>query len=129
MTLIIKTYSGQKADFYIQAKGLKAGRPLKEPKANSFAVTTNIDNAYEIVFSLWKGKAFRCDIIGSVIPFIRISAVKKIVSRALSNIDKYDEKHLKAIEAIDNQVDNLEAQIKLLKEYQVMLAIKSNKVA
>ena len=32
-------------------------------------------------------------------------------------------------EAIDNQVDNLEAQIKLLKEYQVMLAIKSNKVA
>ena len=39
MQLQIKTYSGQEADFYIQAKGLNAGRPLKNPKANCFAVT------------------------------------------------------------------------------------------
>jgi hypothetical protein len=127
MQLSIKTYSGQKADFYIQAKGLHAGRPLKHPKVNSFAVNTNITNAYEVVFSLWKGKAFKNYIIGSVVPFIRVSSVKEIVSRALSNIDKFDKKNLETIAHIDEHIKNLETQIKLLKQCQVDLAAKGNK--
>ena len=126
MELTIKTYTGQKADFYIQSKGANAGRPLKNPKRNCFAVNTNIQNAYEIVFSLWKAKTFKYDIIGSCIPFVRISAVKKIVSQALSKADKYNEKHLKMIEGVDAKIANLNQQIEMLKQLQTQLALREN---
>lgn len=116
MKTIIKTYNGQKATFYIQSKGLHAGRPLKEAIPNSFAVTTKINNAYEIVYSLWRAKAFYNCIIGSVIPFIRVADVKKIVLSAFDNVERCNQKNLKKIEVIDNNIETLEKQIALLKE-------------
>jgi hypothetical protein len=123
----IKTYNGQEATFYIQAKGLHSGRPLKNPIPNSFAVTTDIKNAYEIVYSLWKAKSFYYFIGGSVVPFIRITDVKKIVFAAINKADNYNKKQLEQLNKIDLHIDNLNKQIELLKQMQIGLAIKINK--
>lgn len=125
----IKTYNGQIATFYIQAKGLHSGRPLKKAIPNSFAVTTDIKNAYEIVYSLWKAKDFNPFIGGSVVPFIRIADVKKIVLSAIDKCDQYNQKNLESLCKIDSHINNLNKQIELLKEMQISLALKTNRDA
>ena len=123
----IKTYNGQEATFYIQSKGLHSGRPLKNPIPNCFAVITDTPNAYEIVYSLWKGKAFYNQIIGSVIPFIRISDIKKIVISAIDKADRYNQKNLEKLELIDKNIETLHKQIALLKEMQTAIAVRENR--
>lgn len=118
----IKTYNGAEADFYIQAKVLHAGRPLRNATPNCFAVYTEVENAYEIIYSLYKSKAFIENIIGSVIPFIRLSDLKKIVLPVLSEANKINNNNLKKIEIIDKNISLLEEQIKKMKQLQELLA-------
>lgn len=125
----ITTYKGQYANFYIQSKGLHAGRPMRNPIPNCFAVETNIENSYEIIYSLWKGKSFKHFIGGSVIPFIKISDVKKIVGKAIDKADNYNKNNLKKIELIDKQIENTLRQLELLKQMQVSIAIQTNNAA
>lgn len=121
----IKTFTGQDATFYIQSKGLHSGRPMKTPKSNCFAVTTSIENSFEIVFALYKGNAFKEWIKGSVIPFISITDLKKIVLPKIKNSKQLDSKKLNAICSIDLHVENLNSQIKKYKELQVALAFQA----
>ena len=122
----IKTYNGTKANFYIQSKGLHSGRPLKNPIPNCFAVNTDIENAFEIVYSLWIGKKFQNNIIGSVIPFIRITETKQIVFKALKVAKNYHKGKLKTLELMDKNIENLKRQIKLIKELQYSTAKSLN---
>ena len=124
--LRVETYNGQKsANFYIQCKGNYSGRPLKKPIPNCFAVYTNNPLAFEIVYCLFKGKLFEYYIIGSVIPFIRISAVKKILEQYL--IVEFCEKKLKAIQGIDELLTLKQEQIKTLMDLQTAFALESIK--
>lgn len=118
----IKTYQGQKATFYIQAKGNNAGRPLKKPIPNCFAVTTEIQNAFEIVYCLYRAKVFNFYIIGSVIPFIRIGDVKQLVKAAFRDSKFYDPRKLATLEKIDLQIVLLHKQIEQLQKMQFVLA-------
>ena len=127
--ITIKTYNGTEADFYIQAKGLNAGRPLRQPIANCFSVNTNIQNAYEIIYCLWTAKAFYSNIIGTCIPFIRISDVKKIILPVVAAHERINQNNLVKIKAIDEEINKTEQRIKLLKEMKKVLAnqtIKEN---
>ena len=119
----VTTYKGQEADFYIQSKGLHSGRPMKTPKANCFAVVSDVANLFEIVFALYKSNAFKSDIIGSVVPFIRIYACREILKQAV--LKQPNQKELETVELIEKQITNLEAQIKNFKQIQRALALKS----
>lgn len=122
--LNIKTYkTGDRSTFYIQCKGLHSGRPLKSPITNCFSVHTDVQNAYEIVYALYKSGTFKWYILGSVVPFIRITDLKKIVVPALRD-RTYDQKSLLAIRSIDKKVELMEQQIILLKESQASLAVR-----
>lgn len=126
--LRIETYKGQKsANFFIQCKGNYSGRPLKKPIPNCFAVFTNNPLAFEIVYCLFKAKLFEYYIIGSVIPFIRITAVKKILEKYI--IGDFCEKKLKAIQSIDQLLTIKQEQIKNLMELQTAFALESIKNA
>ena len=126
--LRIETYNGQKsANFYIQSKGNYSGRPLRKPIPNCFAVFTNNPLAFEIVYCLFKGKLFEYYIIGSVIPFIRITAVKKILEKYIKV--EFCEEKLKTIQSIDQILLIKNEQIKNLMELQTAIALESIKNA
>lgn len=113
----ICTYNGQKsASFYIQSKGNYAGRPLRKPIPNCFAVYSENPFAFEIVYCLFKAKTFEYYIIGSVIPFIRIGEVKKILNQYLDK--EYCTKHLQTVQAIDKLLDIKKDEIKNLMALQ-----------
>ncbi|PCJ67498.1 MAG: hypothetical protein COA58_04040 [Bacteroidetes bacterium] len=73
---------------FIQCKGLHSGRPLKEYIPNSFAVFSDDPNIFDKCFTLWKTKQYRHLIIGSVVPFIRITDTRKLVSSIFPVLDK-----------------------------------------
>lgn len=121
MTKIITFNGSQKdADFFIQSKGKNAGRPLNNPTKNCFAVYTDVNFAYEIVYSMKVAGVFEAEIIGSVIPFIRISKVRELVLSALKK--EYTMERLNAINSIDPLILNLQRQIKLMEEMKKTLA-------
>jgi len=110
---VIKTYQTDKpmkADFYIQSKGLHAGRPLKEPIANCFAVTSENKTLFELVYALYIAKEFEYFIIGSVIPFIRIGDVESLIK---DNAPKANIKILLALEKLDELVLNAQQKLNL----------------
>tara|TARA_R110001632_G_scaffold13990_2_gene47461 strand:+ start:6042 stop:6419 length:378 start_codon:yes stop_codon:yes gene_type:complete len=119
----LKTYSGQKADFYIQNKGLHAGRPLTKPIRNCFAVDTDVPNAFKICYALYRSNSYRSSILGSVIPFIRKRDVLDLIKPALNK--DHDVKKLNAICLIDQQIKIATEQIEKFKQLQKALAIKT----
>lgn len=125
----IRVYKeGVKADFYIQSHGDKnAGRPLKEPTRNCFAVKTDIPCAYDIIYVLWKGKMFNNLIIGSVIPFIRLCDIKPVLREYF--LKQYCSKKINAINQIANLIEEQNKKVKLLEEYRFVLAVQTVKEA
>lgn len=117
MNAEIKTYNGQAATFYIQAKGLNAGKPLKQPIPNSFAVNTEIEHAFELVYSLWNAGLFKNHIGGSCIPYIRLSAVKKLLAPHLNEtVTNRFKPVFEKVAACDKAIENMEKQLALLKD-------------
>ena len=119
----IYTYSNsskKKATFYIQAKGLHAGRPLKNPIRNCFAVQTDEKHAFESVYVGWVSRQFEPYIGGSVIPFIKIGDVKNQV-RSLIAL-KIPPVEISLITRIDSQIEN---SIKLIATLKIQKKIYS----
>lgn len=107
--------------FYIQIKGLHSGRPMKQPIVNCVAVYTDIPNLFEVVYALWKGRYFECDIIGSVIPFIRIDAIKKVINTGMRNYKGEKLTVLAQVGKVDEMVANGRERIKALQTLQIAL--------
>lgn len=119
--LRLKKYTGEeKADFYIQSHGLHAGRPLKKPIRNCFAVWTKTPNAYEICTCLWIAKKYEYFIIGSVIPFIRLFEIKELLTKEFSK--SYHLKSLKQLENVMSVELRLTAQTQHLKSLKIAYA-------
>ncbi|UZR99631.1 DUF6943 family protein [Chondrinema litorale] len=84
---LIQSYSvnsSLQADFYIQSKGVNAGKPMREPSANCFIVLTDRsqllpDYFYYMVLAAFNTGIFRKYLSGSVIPFL----TQKDFSKAL----------------------------------------------
>ena len=66
-------------NFYLQSHGYNAGRVLKDPIANCFGVYTDQPIMIYIFEDLYNRDFYKRNhlIIGSVIPFIRISDLKR----------------------------------------------------
>ena len=123
----LKTYTSLQpaGAFYIQSKGFHAGRPLKDPIRNCFAVYTDDDLLFEKVYSIFTGRLFEPCIHGTAIPTVRIGDVREVIETALSQ-HKDVEKELKTIRSIDQLLCNMEKQISLYKQMQVALCRKIN---
>lgn len=108
-------------DFYIQCKGLHSGRPLRQPIKNCVAVYSEHPRLFDLVYLLYKGKRFDFYIIGSVIPFIRIDDLTKVVKSGLENFGAEKLKYLEQNALIDQALQNCKNKEKLLQNCQIAL--------
>lgn len=90
--------------FFILNKGLNSGKPLNIPCPNSFVCftdnETDRDFMYWLCFGLWKSKSFHYYLKGSVIPFITIDELKKLIRQTESEASKKKQAFKKAIHAL-----------------------------
>ncbi|REE82144.1 hypothetical protein BX611_1687 [Lutibacter oceani] len=112
--------------YFIQNKGLNSGRALHNPIPNCFVVTTETNEQREILYylcqSLQVGECFKYYIIGSVIPFIRIDDVRKVLNTALQNYEKDNwELKVRKLMKIINYEDNLKQQLKTIGQLKIAL--------
>jgi hypothetical protein len=92
-------YSGNQ--IYILNKGLNSGKPQKDPFANSFVIIfqneEDAETVYWLAYSLWKAKFWHQSLCGSVIPFLRISDLKKELNHKVNSLMVESENHQKNI--------------------------------
>ncbi|WP_317163888.1 MULTISPECIES: DUF6943 family protein [Flavobacterium] len=105
---IIKTHKKDtfyaKPHMFILNKGLNSGKPNKEPFTNSFVVIfeneQDCENIYWITYSLWQSKFWHRNLVGSVIPFLRISDFIKEFSAKVNEMLQDFEQHQKDVQAL-----------------------------
>jgi hypothetical protein len=134
-TFSIKTYSTNQSisqpHFYILNKGLNSGRPLDTPCPNCFILSTTSaedkDFYFWLVFGLWQSKAFHPYLRGSVIPFITIKELQKVIIQASVKAQANPAKFNKAIASLQ-QLDLLEKSyiknLQLIKQARQMVFYK-----
>lgn len=93
-----------KPHFFVLSKGLNSGKPLDQPCANCFIITTKCqklkDQLYWLCFGLWQTKAFHYYLRGSVIPFITINEFKNALTAAYQESTTDNEKFQKSVTAL-----------------------------
>lgn len=110
--------------FYIQSHGFNAGKPLKKPIPNSWEITTEIHNAFEICFIIFNSKILQLYIRGSVIPFIALHEYKKVINPYLKqNTEREDIKRkLDTLQKIDLALEELDKKKSLYKNLKTALS-------
>jgi hypothetical protein len=121
------------AHFFILSKGNNSGKPLDQPCPNCFVCLCSNEEEkqryYWLFYGLWQGMYFQPFITGSVIPFIRLDDLKKVVQTAMSKIDlkpQQFEKNVSMTQLLNERSKLIQEQIKLIKEakralmYQVL---------
>ena len=119
-----KTYN--QPHFYIQNKGLNSGRALNNPIPNCFVVTTETEEQrealYYLCFYLQIGRYFSIFIKGSVIPFITIDDVRKVLNTALLNYKKDEWKSkVEKLKKITDYESNLKLQLKTISDLKIAI--------
>jgi hypothetical protein len=126
---VIKTYRPQITlsdhHFFILSKGNNAGKPLDQPCPNCFvAFCSSPDDReffYWLSYALWQAGIFRIQLIGSVIPFIRINDLKHCLCKgsqnALHNITLFNS----SIAAIRKHHDTYTRLVTLMNQKQSLL--------
>ena len=115
--------------FYILCKGLNSGKPLKAPCPNCFAVIAqneaDLQTLYWLAFALWKGRKFEIYLTGSVIPFLRVTDFRKLISehfeQAIANQVELH-KTVKALQLVEEREQQLANNLKLVKQLKVAYA-------
>lgn len=108
--------------FFIQSKGNHAGRPMREPKRNSWIVRTSYPYAFEICMALWVSKRYEHHIIGSVIPFLRVEDFKAIALPYIKNLCEPIEQDLKALQNIEQLLHITLNKLRLMQELKISTA-------
>lgn len=118
----IKTYNSkseiQDHQIFILNKGNNSGKVLTEPCPNCFVITAKshleIDILKMICYRALVNKLFYRELIGSVIPFVRINDAKRIIQYGLQAYSRDPEKFIQ----ISNQLQNVE---KALAHYKLLV--------
>lgn len=115
--------------FYILNKGMNSGKPLKTPCPNCFVVIArneaDLDTLYWLSFALWKGKKFEIFLTGSVIPFLRVTDFRNVISEHLVQaIEKPADlqKTVKALQQVEQHEQALANNLKLVKQLKIAYA-------
>jgi hypothetical protein len=108
LNFIIKThqkdtvYKGNQ--IFILNKGMNSGKPQKEPFSNSFVIMfpdeKDAETVYWLAYSLWMSNFWYPYLIGSVIPFLRITDFKKDFDSKVNEMMQDHELHIKQVEAL-----------------------------
>lgn len=116
-----RTYCGN--HFFVLSKGNNAGRPMDKPCPNCFVVITKCpqerQRLYWLCFGLWQCGYFQPYLSGSVIPFLRLPELKKIILESRSRIDSNWDVFEKAIETLNTLLSyqqNLLRQLQMIKQ-------------
>ena len=123
----ITTYSpGKKQSsfaFYILNKGMNSGKPMEHPCPNCFTFNatdqTEKDHYYWICFGLWQSRSFHQHLIGSVIPFIRLRELSKVINQASEKAQAAPgtfQKTVEALKILDRQEKQFHRNILLIAE-------------
>ncbi len=124
---IIKTHQKNtiysKPHLFILNKGLNSGKPQKEPFTNSFVLLfqteEDCENLYFVAFSLWKTKFWHQFLIGSVIPFLRLSDFKKeffVRSKVMMQEHEEHVKHIAALKILEQKEKQFHENINLIND-------------
>lgn len=108
LNFIIKTHRKgtiyAKPHLFILNKGMNSGKPQNEPFTNSFVIIfqneEDCENLFWIAFSLWKSKFWHQHLIGSVIPFLRLSDFKNEFTPKSNALMQEHEEHKKNVAAL-----------------------------
>lgn len=108
LNFIIKTHqkntSYTKPHLFVLNKGMNSGKPQKKPFTNSFVVIfqneEDCESIYFVAYSLWKIKFWHPFLVGSVIPFLRLSNFSKEFNQKASLMMQEHEEHQKNIAAL-----------------------------
>lgn len=111
--------------FYILCKGLHSGKPLKAPIPNCYIAIceTQIQHDYFfwLIYGIFHTRLFENDLIGSVIPFLRIGDFKKRLSKAFTNTCKRPNGFNKAVCAMKSHYEQSIKINELLKQKHAIL--------
>ena len=105
---IIKTHrkdtAYSKPHLFILNKGMNSGKPQNTPCTNSFVVIfekeEDCESIFFVAYSLWQTKFWHQFLIGSVIPFLRLTDFKKEFNPQASLMMVEHEQHLKNVAAL-----------------------------
>ena len=128
----IKTYKGKQIEkpyfIFILNKGNNSGKPLMQPCANCYILTTDTkeekDFYYWLCYGLWQSNKFHPYLCGSVIPFIRVHDVRSIINQAEQKIKSKRGKFNKALKTlikVNEHYDDITVQLKLLKQVKGLI--------
>lgn len=116
---------------FILSKGANAGKPLKTPCPNCFVLVAKTEQEadfyYWLAYGLWQGQFFRPFLTGSVISFIRIQDVIKILTEAGEKANLKPNEFQNAIvllNTFDQHLAQTLQQIKLIKEAKKVIMYK-----
>ena len=112
--------------FFILNKGLNSGKPLEKPCPNCFVIITNTkanrESLYYLCLSLKVGQFFAYYLKGSVIPFIGISDVKKVINTALQNYEEQQwQMKVEKLKKITAFEENLQQQLSTISKLKIAL--------
>jgi hypothetical protein len=121
----------QSEHVFILSVGLNAGKPIETPCANCYVLLvdnkTERDFYYWLCFGLWQGRFLDPCLTGSVIPFIRINDLCKIIQEAADKAnlrpDKFKET-LTLMNQLNQHQSNIMEQVKLIKSMKKALMYK-----
>ena len=127
LNFIIKTHQKgtvyTKPHLFLLNKGMNSGKPQKESFTNSFVVIFDFEqdceNLYFVAYSLWKTNFWHQFLVGSVIPFLRLSDFKKeffVRSKIMMEEHEQHLKHIAALKILEQKEKQFHENINLIND-------------
>lgn len=112
--------------FYILNKGMNAGRPLSQPCPNCYAAICRTEAAKDywvaVCEMLLVTKRFQRELVGSVIPFIRIGELRSLIREFAELDNSLMNQTTKQINMLDELEMNLHYQLANVGKAKLALA-------
>ncbi len=135
---IIKTHQKNtvytKPHLFILNKGMNSGKPQKEPFTNSFVVIfqneEDCENLYFVAYSLWQTKFWHSFLVGSVIPFLRLSNFSKEFNiKAILMMQEHEEhqKNVAALKLLEKKEKHFHDNINLINDLRRVILYRYSK--
>ncbi|MDI1307612.1 MAG: hypothetical protein PSX42_22585 [bacterium] len=129
---IIKTHQKNAVyranQIFILNKGMNSGKPQKKPFTNSFVILfqneEDAETVYWLAYSLWKSKFWHQSLVGSVIPFLRLSDFKnEFYTKANMMMQEHDEhiKNVAALKLLEQNEKQLHKNINLINDLRKVI--------
>ncbi|MBD3627604.1 hypothetical protein [Cyclobacterium sp.] len=135
ISFTVKTHkegnSYKRPHLFALSRGYNTGRPLKEPCPNCFVILMESeeerDKMYFLLDGLWRRQVFRMQLIGSVIPYLRVHEFTKTVIAFWKQIHENEDRVKRLMDAF-NSLERLEKHnaefMRLLSKYRDVAYMK-----